>query len=152
MILYVEDILKEVNILNWYKGEAEKRKSEVADIVQSGSEQQDALLYFLRAAVNDVLLFANSNRVVFACDYADDALTFSLSPLREEKRYILGILKEAIRLYLVYEVRRLWMMTMHPEWAEDSLRESLRYNIREAMNAVTSGERVRRRATDLAGI
>ena len=149
MILYIEDLFREINILNWYRGEAAKRTDVNADLVQSDSDQQDALLYHLRNAVNDVLMFANPNRVKFICDYEDDALKFSISPVRDGREYLLDILKESIRQYLVFEVRRLWMMNIRPEWADDSLRASLRTNILEAMNNSTSGNKVRRRATTM---
>lgn len=149
MILYIEDLFREINILNWYRGEAAKRTDVNADLVQSDSDQQDAILYHLRSAVVDVLQFANPNRVKFICDYEDDALKFSISPVRDGREYLLDILKESIRQYLVFEVRRLWMMTVRPEWADDSLRASLRTNILEAMNNSTSGNKVRRRATTM---
>ena len=150
MIIFIEDLLREINILNWYRGEAAKRTDVNADLVQSDSDQQDAILYHLRNAVVDVLQFANPNRVKFICDYEDDALKFSISPVREGREYMLDILKESIRQYLVFEVRRLWMMTVRPEWADDSLRASLRTNILEAINSsTTGGNRVRRRATTM---
>lgn len=153
MKLYIEDLLREINILNWYRGEAAKRVDISADLVQSGSDQQDALKSHIRSAVTDILLFANSNRVKFTCEVADDALNFSLEPLRAGREYMKDILREAIRQYIIYEVRRLWMMMMRPEWADASLREELRQNIKSAMSAVTAGgERIRRRPTDLAGI
>lgn len=153
IILYIEDLIKEINILNWYRGEAAKRVDVNADIVQSDTDQQDALLYHIRNAVTDILLFANANRVKFTCEHRDDALKFDLSPIREGREHIIDILKGAIRQYIVYEVRRLWMMTVRPEWADASIREELRRNIKDAMSAVTAGgNRVRRRPTDLAGI
>lgn len=146
MILYIEDLFREINILNWYRGEAVKNGDPDAAFVQSNKDTQDALLYHLRNAVVDVLQFANPNRVKFTCDYSDDALKFSISPVREGREYLLEVLKEAIRQYIVYEVRRLWMMTVRPEWADVSLRESLRANILKAMNdSTTTGNRVRRR-------
>lgn len=152
MILYIEDILKEINILNWYRGEAAKRKDQDAVMVQSGDDEQDALLYHIRTAVTDVLSLANPNKVKFECKYENDLLHFSLSPLRPGREYLLNILKEAIRQYIVYEVRRLWMTNVRPEWADSSLRYDLSYNIEKAMGRVTMQNRVRRRATDLAGI
>lgn len=146
MILFVEDIKREVDILNWYKGEARKHGDSEAVIVQSDADTQDAFMYQLRNAVTDILTFANANRVKFTCEHKDDMLTFSISPLREGREYLLNLLKETIRQYLVYEVRRLWMMEVRQEWADSSLRESLRENIRQVMNDVTSmGKKVRRR-------
>lgn len=149
MILYIEDLFREINILNWYRGEAAKNGDPNAVFVQSNQDTEDALLYYLRNAVNDVLQFANPNRVKFTCKYEDDALKFSISPVREGREYLLDVLKESIRQYLVFEVRRLWMMTVRPEWADDSLRASLRANILEAMNNSTKGNKVRRRATTM---
>lgn len=149
MILYIEDLIREIDILNWYRGEAVKRNDENADKVQSNADTQDAILYHLRSAVVDVLQFANPNRVKFTCKYEDDALKFSIAPVREGREYLLDVLKESIRQYLIFEVRRLWMMTVRPEWADDSLRASLRANILEAMNSSTKGNKVRRRATTM---
>lgn len=150
MILYIEDLFREINILNWYRGEAVKRGDANADLIQSSQDTQDALLYHLRNAVNDVLQFANPNRVKFTCKYEDDQLKFSISPVREGREYLLDVLKESIRQYLVFEVRRLWMMNIRPEWADESLRSSLRANILEAMNNSTSGgNKVRRRAATM---
>lgn len=150
MKLYVEDLLREIDILNWYSGEATKRMDGNADLVQTGGDQQDAMMYYLRKVMTDVLLFANTNRVKFTCDYDDDAFTFSLSPLREGREYMLDVLKEALRQYFVYEVRRLWMMNVRREWADASLREELRQNIRDAMSAATAmGQKIRRRATTM---
>lgn len=150
MILYIEDLFREINILNWYRGEAAKNGDHDAVFVQSNQDTQDALGYHLRNAVVDVLQFANPNRVKFTCKYEDDALKFSISPVREGREYLLDILKEAIRQYLVFEVRRLWMMTVRPEWSDDSLRSSLRANILEAMdNSTSGGNKVRRRATTM---
>lgn len=146
MTLYIEDLLREINILNWYRGEAVKNSEPDAVFVESNKDTEDALLYHIRNVVTDVMMFANANRVKFTCEYKDDALSFSLSPLREGREYLLDVLKEAIRQYLVYEVRRLWMMEVSPNNADSSLRESLRINIRETMNNVTAmGEKVRRR-------
>lgn len=153
MIIYIEDLLREINLLNWYRGEAAKRVDENADFVQSDIDQQDVLLNHIRNAVTDILLFPNANRVKFTCQHREDALVFDLSPLRVGREHLLEILKEAVRQYIVYEVRRLWMKTVRPEWADASIREELRRNIRDAMSAVTAGgNRVRRRPTDLAGI
>lgn len=146
MILYIEDILREVDILNWYKGEAKKHGDSEAVVVQSDADSHDAILYHLRNAVTDVLMFANANRVWFTCEQDSETLVFSLSPIREGREYLLGVLRDVIRQYLVCEVRRLWMMNIREEWADSSQREALRENIRKAMNDVTAmGTKVRRR-------
>lgn len=149
MILYIEELFREINILNWYRGEAVKNGDPNAVFVQSNQDTQADILYHLRSAVVDVLQFANSNRVKFTCKYEDDQLKFSISPVREGREYLLDVLKESIRQYLVFEVRRLWMMNTRPEWADDSLRASLRANILETMNSSTKGNKVRRRATTM---
>ena len=152
MILYVEDLLKEINILNWYRGEAAKRGDVDADVVQSDAGTQDAMLHFIRKAVTDILVFLNSGNMKFTCETDNDKLIFELTPIREDKRYMLDVLKEAIRQYIVFEVRLLWMMTVRPEWANASFRNELKDNIISAFSCVAGGERVRRRSTNLAGI
>lgn len=151
MIIYIDELLREVNILNWYRGEAAKNGGDIAaDFVQSDADEQEALLYYLKGAVNTVLLLANSNRVRFCCERRDDALFFSIGPVREGKEYLLEVLKEAIRLFLVAEVRRLWMMNIRPEWADATMRDMMIMNIREAMSAATAmGNKIRRRPTTM---
>ena len=146
MIIYIEDLFREINILNWYKGEAVKNGDPDATAAETNADTQDALIYHLRDAVTDMLSLANLNWMKFTCEYKDDSLIFSLSPLREGREYLLELLKNCIRQYLVYEVRRLWLMNVRPDWADATKRESLRENIRQVMNDATSmGVKVRRR-------
>lgn len=152
MILYIDDLLNEINILNWYRGEAAKRGNLDADVVQTDSDKQDAMLLLIRKAVTDILLLLNSGGVKFTCEYTDDCLRFALSPVREGKEYLLDILKEAMRQYIVYEVRRLWMKEVQPAWADASIREELRMNMLSAFRGAGGGEKIRRRATNLGGI
>ena len=151
MIVYIEELLREVNILNWYRGEAAKNGGDMsADVVQSDIDEQEAMMGYIKGAVNTVLLLANSNRVEFRCERKDDALHFSIAPVREGKEYLLEVLKEAIRLFLVAEVRLMWMLNIRKEWADATMRDMLIMNIREAMSAVTSmGNKIRRRATTM---
>ena len=148
MIIYIEDLFREINILNWYKGEAAKNGDPDATAVETNADTQDALMNHLKTAVNDVLMLANLNWMRFTCDWSDDQLKFELSLLREGREYMLELLKNCIRQYLVAEVRRLWMMNVRREWADATMRESLRQNIKDAMSACTKPtERVRRRCT-----
>ena len=151
MIVYIEELLREVNILNWYRGEAAKNGGDMsAEIVQSDIDEQEAMMGYIKGAVNTVLLLANSNRVEFRCERKDDALHFSIAPVREGKEYLLEVLKEAIRLFLVAEVRLMWMLNIRKEWADATMRDMLIMNIKEAMSAVTSmGNKIRRRATTM---
>jgi hypothetical protein len=150
MIIYIEDLFREINILNWYKGEAAKNGIPDATAAETNADTQDALMYHLRDAVTDMLSLANLNWMKFTCEYKDDSLIFSLSPLREGREYLLELLKNCIRQYLVYEIRRLWMMNVRPDWADATKRESLRQNITDSMTACTKPtERVRRRYAPL---
>lgn len=151
MIVYIEELLRDVNILNWYRGEAAKNGGDMsAEIVQSDIDEQEAMMGYIKGAVNTVLLLANSNRVEFRCERKDDALHFSIAPVRVGKEYLLEVLKEAIRLFLVAEVRLMWMLNIRKEWADATMRDMLIMNIKEAMSAVTSmGNKIRRRATTM---
>lgn len=150
--LYMEDLLREINLLNHYKGEAAKRKDADAVLIQSAAEQQDALLNHIRSAVTDVLSLANPNVLKFTCDYSDDKLTFNLQPIREGTEHIVSLLKESVRQYIIYEVRRLWLMLVAPDMAEYALRQELTAKIQKTIRMVGKGQRIRRRPTDLAGI
>lgn len=150
--LYNEDIFREVDILNYYKGEALKRKDADAVSIETAKEQQDAFIYHLRAAVNDVLLLANPRITTFTAENTEDKLIFSLSPVRENTEHLQPIIKESIRQYLVYEVRRLWMRNVRPDFADDSMRAILLSNIATPLRSTVKAAKVRRRSTNLAGI
>lgn len=150
--LTFNELEREIDILNYYRGEAAKRGDVNADVVQSDVGNWDAMFYLVRKTVTDILLFVNSNRVRMTCDYTAEALCFEVSPVEASKEYMMEILKEAMRQYIVYEVRRLWMMTVRPEWADFSIRGELTENVKKALRNVGGGVPVRRRATDLAGI
>lgn len=150
MTIFLEDLFREVNILNWYKGEAVKRGDDNADVVQTSTEQQDAMMYHLRTAITEIPLLANINRVMVTWDVDDEELTITINPVRKGKEYLLDLLTATIKQYLVYEIRRLWMVMVKPEWEDNTMRESLRRNIRDVMYACTdSGTKVRRRATTM---
>lgn len=150
--LYIEDLLYEINILNYYRGEAAKRKDVDAVVVETAAEQREALLCHMRSAVTDVLMLAPLKSLKFTCEHADDKLKFELSPVREGTEHLIPIFREAVRQYIVYEVRRLWMMLNRPDWAEYAQRAALLGNIKTNIGAIGKSGRVRRRATDLAGI
>ena len=118
--------------------------------VMATPDDEAVVLDHLRTAVDDVLMLANMNRVVLACDYDAVELVFSISPIRRGKEHLLDLLTSTIRQNMANEVVRLWMMTVRPEWADASMRESLRQNIKDVMCACTSmGNKVRRRATTM---
>lgn len=150
--LYIEDILREVDILNHYRGEAAKRKDADAVVMQSAQEQHDALMYHLRTAVTDVRMLANPRVYSLDADISNEKIVFDLSPLRENAEHIVSLLKEGVRQYLVYEIRRLWLSLVRPDWADNSMRMVLLQQIQELMRAAVKAQRVRRRCTDLAGI
>ena len=150
--LYNEDILREVDILNYYKGEALKRKDADAVSIETAKEQYDALTKHLRAVVNDVLLLANPRITTFTAEDTEDKIIFSLSPVRENTEHLQPIIKESIRQYLVYEVRRLWMRNVRPDFADDSMRAILLSNIATPLRSTVKAAKVRRRSTNLAGI
>lgn len=150
--LSIEELIEEINVLNYYRGEAAKRKDTDAVLMQTAEEQRRALLYHIRSAVTDVLALANAKALKFTCDYLEDRLIFNLEPIRNGMEHLIKILKEAVRQYIVYEVRRLWMGLVSPEMAENALRGELLYKIEKSIRSVGKGERLRRRCTNLAGI
>lgn len=152
--LSIEDLLREINIKNFYRGEYPKRKDPDITLVQTATEQQDALMYHMRSAVTDILMLANHKSMKFTCDYdrKGDKLIFTLSPMREGVEHLEGILRESVRQYIVYEVQRRWMMAVVPDMADHTLRNELLNNVSKNIGTVGVGARVRRRATDLAGI
>lgn len=146
MRVYVEDIFKEVDILNWYKTQALKRGEPEAVLAQTTKETRDAVIYHMRTAVMELLTMANNNRVRFTCEYKDEAMNFDISPIREGREYLIPQMKETVRLFLVEEIRRLWMMNINPQWAEETMRERLKANVMQMMNDVTAQrEKIRRR-------
>lgn len=150
MIIYVEDLLREINILNWYRGEAVKNNDPDATAVQSNADSQDAMRFYIRSAVTEILLLANANRVKFVCEPTNEALVFTIEPVRAGREYMKQLLKDAVRQYMVCLVRFMWMKEVRPEWADDSMLPMWRQRVMDAMSAITAaGNRVRRRTATM---
>ncbi len=153
MIFFTTDELRqEIDLLNWYRGEAAKRGDVNADVAQSSVDDNRVMGIFLRDAAEDILIWANVNDARLTLNVTDEGLSFDLQPLDSEKEYLIPVLRAAMRKYIVTYVRFRWLLTVKPEWTDGISLERFRYDIERLVRSVLKYGRVRRRSTNLAGI
>ena len=153
MIFFTTDELRlEIDLLNYYKGEAAKRGDMDADVVQSSADDTRVMNIFIRDAAEDILIWANVNDARLTLDITDEGILFGLTPVRADKEYLVPVLKAAIRKYIVAYVRFRWLATVKPEWAVGIELDRFRYDIERFIKSIRDYGTVRRRATNLAGI
>ena len=146
MTIGIDELLREIDVLNWYRGEALKRGEETAVMVQTAREQQTAMMYHMETARTMMMARVNTQRVRMTCDVDGEEMTFTLTPIRRGKEYLLEMIRGMIKQYLVAETRRLWMMNINPQWADATMRETMEMNLTEMIALATdAGPKVRRR-------
>lgn len=153
MIYFTTDELRlEIDLLNWYRGEAAKRNDLDADVAQSSVDDNRVMGVFLRDAAEDILIWGNVNDARLTLSVTDESLSFDLHPLDREKEYLIPVLRAAMRKYIVAYVRFRWLLTVKPEWTDGTGLDRYRFDIERLIKSVLKYEKVRRRATNLAGI
>lgn len=153
MIFFTTDELQlEIDLLNWYRGEAAKRGYVDADVVQSSADDSRVMNVFVRDAAEDILIWANVNDAKLMLDLTDEGVLFTLEKVRADREYLVPVLRAAMRKYIVAYVRFRWMATVKPEWTDGVELDRFRYDIERLIKGVKDYGRIRRRSTNLAGI
>lgn len=153
ILLDREEVMQEVHLRNHYMGEALKRRSTDADILQSSGDDDELFGIFTREACNE-LIAPFANRFAAISYIVDERyIGFNLSTPGTIKEDVIPFLKQAIKEYLTNELAMQWLLLRNPENAQNyiSLRTTLFNNVQQHL-AKLCNNRVRRRATDLAGI
>ncbi len=154
IIIGKDGLLRQIDLRNYYMGEAAKRKDIDAVTIQSSKDDEELLYMFMTKACNE-LVTAVALRFPFISTSTDnDELGITFETECEYPSYLLPLLQQSITDYLVNEVTAQWLLTRRPEMAQShiSLRAALYSNVQQMFAKIYGRRRIRRRATDLAGI
>lgn len=154
IIIDKDNLLQQVNLKNHYMGESLKRVDMNADIIQSDDDDRELFDTFIEEACNALaasvaLRFKNvrySNEEEYIC--------FSFGVAGETVSDILPFLRQSISDYLVNEIILRWLLLRYPQMSQSyiSLRSGLLSNVQQQFAKLSNTRKIRRRATDLAGI
>lgn len=149
-----DELLQQINLKNYYMGESAKRKEIDADTIQSSKDEKELFSMFASQACNTLVTAVafripkinfsnNTNEITFMFE-ADENCHIQMLPM----------LQQAILDYLTNEINMQWLLHRQPQMAQTniSLRDSLYQNVLQIFSKLCHPPRMRRRATDLAGI
>ena len=145
---------QQVDLRNYYMGEAIKRNDLNADTLQSNALDKDLFLIFLREACNELLSTVALRFASISYDIDKDYIVITIESEGEIRQHILPMLKQSINDYLVNELALQWLLLRRPDSAGNyiSLRTALFQNVQQQLAKLSHTRKIRRRSTDLAGI
>ena len=145
---------QQVDLRNYYMGEAIKRNDLNADVVQSNAEDKDLFLMFLKEACNELLSAVALRFVSLSYEIDKEYILITIESEGNIQPHIIPLLKQSINDYLVNELVLQWLLMRRPEVASNyiSLRPILYNNVQQQLAKLSYTRKVRRRSTDLAGI
>lgn len=148
------ELQQQIDLKNFYMGESAKRKDKDADTIQSSKDDEDLLLTFIHTACNE-LVTAVALRFPFISYTIDEKnIIFEFETPGNIRSHLLPMLQRATADYLVNEARMHWLLLRRPEMAKSciSVRTELCSNVLFTFAKLYNTQKIRRRATDLAGI
>ena len=148
------ELQQQIDLKNFYMGESAKRKDKDADTIQSCKDDEDLLLTFMHTACNE-LVTAVALRFPFISYTIDkENIFFEFETPGNIRSHLLPMLQRATADYLVNEATMHWLLLRHPEMAKCciSVRTELCSNVLFTFAKLYNTQKMRRRATDLAGI
>lgn len=154
IILERETIEQQVHLRNYYMGEAAKRTNINADTVESSPDEKELFEQFLATALNELVssIALRFSSASYSIEPQYVSITFTTH--NGSRQPLLPQLRQAISDYLVNEITLQWLLLRSPQMANSyiSLRTTLYNNVQQHFAKFSNLKKVRRRATDLAGI
>ena len=150
------ELQQQIDLRNFYMGESAKRKDKDADTIQSSKDDKDLLQMFMQTACNELvtavaLRFPSTS---YTIDKEEEEIIFEFETDGEPRSHLLPMLRQSILDYLVNETIMHWMLLRSTERAQTyiTLRSRLSSNVMFMFAKMYNSKRIRRRATNLAGI
>lgn len=153
ILIKKDELRQQTDLRNHYMGEALKRRDINADIIQSSSCDDELFDQFLETACNELISIVALRFPHISCTVDKEYVAINFTTTHGTRPDILPLLRQATKDYLVNELTLQWLLLRQPESAQSyiSLRTSLFVNVQQQF-AKLMKNKVRRRATDLAGI
>ncbi|MBR5594490.1 MAG: hypothetical protein IKW46_10530 [Bacteroidaceae bacterium] len=148
------ELQQQINLRNFYMGESAKRKDKDADTIQSSKEDEDLLLAFTHTACNELVTAVALRFPSISYTIDEKEIIFEFETPVDERNHLLPMLERAILDYLVNETIMHWLLLRRRDMSESniSLRASLYSNVLFMFAKMYNSKKIRRRATNLAGI
>ncbi|MBR4065798.1 MAG: hypothetical protein IKJ97_03500 [Bacteroidaceae bacterium] len=148
------ELQQQIDLKNYYMGESVKRKELDADTIQSSKDDKELLLMFASEATNELVTAVALRFPYISWDVEGNYISVSFETNDNSKEHLLPMLKQAMTDYIVNETIMQWLLLRQPQMAQTniSLRGNLYSNVQQLFAKLYNRKKVRRRATDLAGI
>ncbi len=154
IIIECTSLLHDVHLKNHYMGEAAKRQNIDADIIQSSPDDEELLLSFARRACNSIAASLAMRFPKIEYEINESYISFTFENEKPDSEHLIPLLTQALSDYLVNETTLHWLLLRQPAMAQNciSLRMSLYYCLQDMFAKFYNSKKIRRRATNLAGI
>jgi hypothetical protein len=148
------ELQQQIDLRNFYMGESAKRKDKDADTIQSSKEDKDLLQMFMHTACNEMVTAVALRFPSISYTIEEGSIVFEFETEGSVASHLLPMLRQSIIDYLVNETLMHWMLLRSTERAQTyiSLRARLSSNVLLMLAKMYNSKRIRRRATNLAGI
>ena len=135
-------------------GESAKRKDLDATTIQSNKDDEELLYMFIKRACNELMSAVALRFPYIGINCGEEDIEISFDTESEYPEHLLPMLQQAVTDYIVNEATMHWLLLRRPEMAHTyiSLRASLCSNVLFMFAKIYNTHKIRRRATDLAGI
>ena len=145
---------QQIDLKNYYMGESAKRKDPDATTIQSSKDDKELLYMFIDRACNELITAVALRFPYISCTAGENEIEITFDTENGYPEHLLPMLEQSITNYLVNEAIMHWLLLRRPEMAQSyvSLKTTLHSNVQHLFAKIYSRKKVRRRATDLAGI
>ena len=148
------ELQQQIDLKNFYMGESAKRKDKDADTIQSSKDDEDLLLTFIHTACNELVTAVALRFPFISYTIDEENIIFEFETPGNIRSHLLPMLQRATADYLVNEATMHWLLLRRPEMAKSciSVRTELSSNVLFTFAKLYNTQKIRRRATNLAGI
>lgn len=145
---------QQIDLRNYYMGEAAKRKDIDAATMQSSKDDEELLYMFIERACNELVTAVALRFPYISYTIGNEEIEITFDTEAPYPSHLLPLLQQAVTDYLSNETITHWLLLRRPEMAQSniSLRASLYSNMQHLFGKIYSRRKLRRRATNLAGI
>ncbi len=154
ILIKKNELQQQINLKNFYMGEAAKRKDADADTLQSSNDDNELFVMFLKRALNELISAVALRFSSITYNIDNEFIEISFETGGKSRKHLLPMLKQAITDYLVNELLMHWLQLRQPIMAQAyiAMRAILHQNVQQLFAKFYNNTPTRRRATDLAGI
>ncbi|MBO7231241.1 MAG: hypothetical protein J6V20_07540 [Bacteroidaceae bacterium] len=154
IIIKRNGLQQQIDLRNYYMGEAAKRKDLDAVTIQSGKDDEELLYMFIEKACNELVTAVALRFPYISAVVGKEDIEIAFETDHDYPSHLLPLLQQAIGDSLVNETITQWLLLRRPEMAQSyiSLRASLYNNVQHLFAKIYNSRKIRRRPTDLAGI